>query len=140
MILPVAPNRGLIMDRNGELLASNTPVYSLEVIPEELPKLRETLDEIVKLLDLPEDTTEHFFNLSRHDRRFPQIPFADDLSEQQVARFSVNQHRFPGISIEARLQRYYPHAKLFTHAIGYVGRINRQDVENLRQQDRYANY
>ncbi len=140
MVLPVAPNRGLVMDRNGELLASNTPVYSLEIIPEEMATLRATLEELVELLDLPEETTEHFFNLPRHDRRFPQIPFADNLTEQQVARFSVNQHRFPGISIEARLQRYYPQADLFTHAIGYVGRINRQDVERLRQQERYANY
>lgn len=140
MVLPVAPNRGLVMDRHGELLAKNTPVYSLEVVPEEVPNITATLNEIIELLDLPAELSQRFFNLSRHDRRFPQISFVDNLTEEQVARFSVVQHRYPGISIEARLQRFYPHAELFTHAIGYVGRINRQDVENLQQKDRYANY
>lgn len=140
MVLPVAPNRGLIMDRHGELLAENTPVYSLEVIPEEIPTLRATLEEVVELLNLPEELVDQFFNSLRQSRRFPQIPFTDNLTEQQVARFSVNQHRYPGISVEARLQRHYPHAELFTHAIGYVGRINRKDVERLRENDSYANY
>lgn len=140
MVLPVAPNRGLIMDRHGELLADNTPVYSLEIIPEEVESLRATLEEIVLLLDLPEELIEQFFNSLRQSRRFPQIPFTDNLTEQQVARFSVNQHRYPGISVEARLQRHYPHAELFTHAIGYVGRINRKDVERLRANESYANY
>lgn len=139
-VLPVAPNRGLIMDRHGELLAVNTPVYSIEIIPEQLDNLESTLHDLVSLLDLPEETATQFISQPRYNRRFPQMTFADNLTEEQVARFSAHQHHFPGVSIEARLQRHYPHGDLFTHAIGYVGRINPEDVTHLREQEQYANY
>ncbi|MCC5855893.1 MAG: penicillin-binding protein 2 [Idiomarina sp.] len=139
-VLPVAPNRGLIMDRNGELLAENIPVYSLEVIPEEVRNLAERLQAVSELLDIEPGDIDQFVRQARISRRFPQLSFADNLTEEQVARFAVNQHQFPGFSVEARLQRHYPHGELFTHAIGYVGRINQQDVIRLREQEQYANY
>lgn len=140
MVLPVAPNRGLIYDRNGILLADNTPVYSLEISPQEVHELRPTLERLVALLELPEDAIEQFYQRLYQPRRFPQITFFDNLSEAQVARFSSLQHQYPGINIEGRLQRFYPHRDLFTHALGYVGRINQQDVARLREQERYAQY
>lgn len=139
-VLPVPPNRGLIYDRNGEILAENIPVYSIEIIPEETPDLTDTLTRLTQLLGLPEETATHFRSQLRQSRRFPQIPFIDNLTEEQVAQFSVQQHLFPGVSVEARLQRHYPHGELFTHVVGYVGRINRQDIERLRAREQYANY
>lgn len=140
MVLPVAPNRGLIYDRNGRILAENLPVYSLEVIPEESENLEHELEEVIQLLELPEGSVERFRQQLRQTRRFPQVVLADNLTEDQVASFSVHQHRFPGFSVEARLQRNYPFGALFTHSIGYVGRINRQDVTRLEEQEQYANY
>lgn len=139
-VLPVAPNRGLIYDRNGEILAENVPVYSIEIVPEEVPDLDHTLDELTELLGVDESYIDRFRGQLRRARRFPQIPFADSISEEQVARFSLHQHHFPGVSVEARLQRHYPHGELLTHVVGYVGRINRQDIERLRATDQYANY
>ncbi|RTE87810.1 penicillin-binding protein 2 [Lysobacter sp. N42] len=140
MVLPVAPNRGLIYDRNGRILAENIPVYSLEVIPEEVRNLDERLLEVTELLSLPLENIEQFNQQLRYSRRFPQIALADNLTEQQVAQFSVHQHRFPGFSVEARLQRNYPFGPLFTHSIGYVGRINEQDETRLEEAGLSANY
>lgn len=140
MVLPVPPNRGLIYDRNGVLLADNTPVYSLEISPQEVQDLRPTLERLVALLELPEEAIEQFYQRLYQPRRFPQITFFDNLNENQVARFASLQHQYPGINIEGRLQRFYPHRDLFTHALGYVGRINQQDVARLREQERYAQY
>lgn len=139
-VLPVAPNRGLIYDRNGVLLADNIPVYSLEVSPLEARNLQDTLQRLQTLLELPEGVISDFNTRLRQARRFPNVTFVDNLTEDQVARFATNQHHFPGVTIEGRLQRFYPHRDLFTHTIGYVGRINQQDVQMLREQERYANY
>ena len=139
-VLPVAPNRGLIYDRNGEILAENIPVYSIEIVPEEVPQLDDTLERLSELLDIDEAATTQFRSQLRRARRFPQIPFVDNISEEQVARFSLHQHHFPGVSVEARLQRNYPYEELLTHIVGYVGRINRQDIQRLQARDQYANY
>ncbi|EGN76386.1 penicillin-binding protein 2 [Idiomarina sp. A28L] len=140
VVLPVAPNRGLIYDRNGTLLADNTPVYSLEVSPAEVSEMRIAIEQLVELLALPADTSENFYSRLNQPRRFPQITLFDNLNEYQVARFASVQHQFPGINIEGRLQRFYPHRDLLTHALGYVGRINQQDVIRLREQELYAQY
>lgn len=139
-VLPVPPNRGLIYDRNGEILAENLPVYSIEIIPEEVEDLEATLARLSELLDLDESYSERFRSQLRRARRFPQIPFADNISEEQVARFALHQHHFPGASVEARLRRHYPYGELFTHVVGYVGRINQQDIQRLRATDQYVNY
>lgn len=140
MVLPVAPNRGLIYDRNGHILADNTPVYSIEMVPEEVSNPAHTLAELIDLLDLDPAIQERFEQRLRQTRRFPQIPVIEGLTEEQLETFAVHQHRFPGVTIEARLQRYYPHGDLFTHTLGYVGRINRQDIQRLQHQEVYPNY
>jgi len=139
-LLPVAPNRGLIYDRNGVILADNKPVYSLAVIPEEVENLNANIEEISKLLDISADRQKKFFKAAKGKRRFKQIELQPRLSEQQVALFSVNQHKFPGIFIDARLKRYYPFSELTTHNLGYVARINRKDANKLERQGKFENY
>lgn len=139
-LLPVAPNRGLIYDRNGVILADNKPIYSLAVIPEQTKNLQESVTNISDLLDISIDMQEKFFNSVKRKRRFKQIELHPRLSEQQVAIFSVNQHKFPGIFVDARLKRYYPFGKLTTHTLGYVARINRKDANQLELDGKSENY
>ena len=139
-LLPVAPNRGLIYDRNGIILADNKPVYSLAVIPEEVENLETNIQKISKLLDISADRQALFFKAVKGKRRFKQIELLPRLSEQQVALFSVNQHKFPGVFVDARLKRYYPFGKLTTHNLGYVARINRKDANKLERQGKFENY
>lgn len=139
-LLPVAPNRGLIYDRNGVILADNKPVYSLAVIPEQAKNLKISIQELSKLLDINADRQAKFFKSVKRKRRFKQIELHPRLSEQQVALFSVNKHKYPGIFIDARLKRYYPFGKLTTHSLGYVARINRKDANKLELQNKSENY
>lgn len=139
-VVPVAPPRGLIFDRNGTLLAENRPVFSLEIIPEEVDDLPKALDELIAMLKLEPEEKERFLKEAKRHRRFNPITLAERLSEEQVATFSVNQHRYPGASIEAYLKRFYPFADTFTHALGYVARINTTDLQQLDEQGKLANY
>jgi len=139
-LLPVAPNRGLIYDRNGVLLADNTPVYSLEVIPEQVNDIKKRLSEVSQLLDISQEKQDKLLQAMKSKRRFKPIELYSRLSDQQVALFSVSQHKFPGFFIDARLKRYYPFAELTTHSLGYVARINGRDSLALEQQGLAENY
>ncbi len=139
-IVPVAPPRGLIFDRNGELLAENRPVFSLEIIPEQVDDLPKMLDDLIVLLKLDPSLKEDFLKEVQRHRRFNPITLADQLDEVQVATFSVNQYKYPGATIEAYLKRFYPFGDTFTHALGYVARINTTDLKKLDEQGKLANY
>jgi len=139
-LLPVAPNRGLIYDRNGVLLAENKPVYSLEVIAEQSTDLKDHIIEVSELLDISEEKQQKLFKALKRNRRFKPIELHSRLSAQQVALFSVNQHRFPGFFIDARLKRYYPFGDLTTHSLGYVARINSKDSIRLAEQNLAEDY
>ena len=139
-LLPVAPNRGLIYDRNGVLLADNTPVYSLEVIPEQVTDIENSLAEVSQLLDISQEKQDELLKAVKSKRRFKPIELYSRLSEQQISLFSVNQHKFPGFFIDARLKRYYPFADLTTHSLGYVARINGRDSLALEKQGLAENY
>ncbi len=139
-LLPVAPNRGLIYDRNGVLLADNKPVYSLEVIPEQVDDIKASLKELSQLLDISQEKQNKLLKALKSKRRFKPIELHSRLSDQQVSLFSVNQHKFPGFFIDARLKRYYPFADLTTHSLGYVARINRRDSIKLEEQGIADNY
>lgn len=139
-LLPVAPNRGLIYDRNGVLLADNTPVYSLEVIPEQVDDIKQRLAEVSQLLDISQEKQDKLLEAVKSKRRFKPIELYSRLSEEQVALFSVSQHKFPGFFIDARLKRYYPFADLTTHSLGYVARINGRDSLALERQGLAENY
>lgn len=139
-LLPVAPNRGLIYDRNGVLLADNKPVYSLEVIAEDVDDIKASIEQVSRLLDISPERQTKFFKSMKSKRRFKPVELHSRLSDQQVALFSVNQHKFPGIFVNARLKRYYPFSDLTTHNLGYVARINRKDANKLEQDGKSENY
>lgn len=139
-VLPVAPNRGLIYDRNGILLAENKPVFSLDIIPEEIEDLDSILTKLSVLLAIEQDQIDDFNESLKRQRRFKPVSLLNRLSNQQVAIFSANQHRFAGVSIEARLARHYPYGSALTHVLGYVARINKKDLQKLSEAGFVANY
>ena len=139
-VLPVAPNRGLIYDRNGEILAENKPVFSLEITPEEVENLDDTISKLSALMSLSNAEIKEFKNSLKRQRRFKPISIRQQLSHQDVALFSAKQHQFPGVSIDARLSRNYPFKDTLTHTLGYVARINKKDLAKLEQNDQLANY
>jgi len=139
-LLPVAPNRGLIYDRNGVLLADNKPVYSLSIIPEDAKNIKSNIIQVSELLGINTEQQDKFFKAMKRKRRFKKIELHSRLSDQQVALFSVNKHKFPGFFVDARLKRYYPFADLTTHNLGYVARINKKDENKLEEQGKSENY
>jgi penicillin-binding protein 2 len=139
-VVPVAPNRGLIYDRNGIILAENRPVFSLELIPEETADIEETLTQLQDLLAISDDEIKRFQRERKRQRRFKPVTVKSQLNEQDVAIFSANKHRFPGVSVEARLSRYYPYKELLTHALGYVAKINKKDLQKLEEAGQEENY
>ncbi|ART83279.1 penicillin-binding protein 2 [Oceanisphaera profunda] len=139
-VVPVPPTRGLIYDRNGVLLAENRPIYSLEITPEQAPDLEQNVDQLIALLELDPAVKDRFLTEVRRQRRFTPVVLVNRLDEAQVARFSINQHKFPGAAIEAYLKRFYPYRDTFTHVIGYVARINDKDVARLKADNKFANY
>ncbi|MEH6601947.1 MAG: penicillin-binding protein 2 [Halomonas aquamarina] len=135
---PLPPNRGLIYDRNGTLLAENRPTYNLTLVRERVDDLDDTLALLVDLLELPEEEIEAFQVRSRQRQRpFQPALLMSDLSEEQIARLAVNRHLLPGVEVEAQLLRYYPDAEVMAHALGYVGRINAEELQDL-DPGRYA--
>ncbi|MFN2331011.1 MAG: penicillin-binding protein 2 [Halomonas sp.] len=135
---PLPPTRGLIYDRNGVLLAENRPTYNLTLVRERVDDLDATLSLLVDLLELPDEEAEAFRLRSRQRQR-PYQPalLMSDLDEDQIARVSVNRHLLPGVEVEAQLLRYYPDAEVMAHALGYVGRINAEEMATL-DTGRYA--
>jgi penicillin-binding protein 2 len=134
-IEPLAPQRGLIFDRNGVVLAENIPTFSLELIPEKVSDIDDTLNELAVMLSI---TAEEVLDLKQQinrQRRFNRVVIRQRLTEQQVALLSVNLHRLPGVDIAGRLIRHYPHGNLFAHSVGYVGRINERDQKEIDEKN-----
>jgi penicillin-binding protein 2 len=128
---PIPPNRGLIYDRNGILLAENLPSYRLEITPEQVDDMHATLDALSKIVEIRDIDRSRFEQLRARKPGFESIPLLFNLSDEEVARFSVNRHLFPGVDITAGLARHYPQGPLAAHAIGYVGRIDEQALKEL---------
>ncbi|MGB8712479.1 MAG: penicillin-binding protein 2 [Onishia taeanensis] len=129
---PLPPTRGLIYDRNGELLAENRPTYNLTLVRERVDDIDATLALLIDLLDLPDAEIEAFRERSRQRQRpFQPALLMSDLSEEQIAKLAVNRYRLPGVEVEAQLLRYYPDAKIMSHALGFVGRINAEELNEL---------
>ncbi|KHD24264.1 penicillin-binding protein 2 [Vibrio caribbeanicus] len=139
-VVPIAPNRGLIYDRNGKLLAENRPVFSLEITPEKIEDMEATIASLQQILTITPDQIERFQKERRQTRRFKSVPILTQLTPEQVAKFSVNQHKFPGVSVNAALKRHYPYGEVLTHVIGYVSRINDRDMQRLVREEKDANY
>lgn len=130
-IRPVPPTRGLIYDRNGILLAQNLPSYSLDIIPERVDDMDATIEELGKLISISEDDIENFKSRLKTSRRHKPVSLRSRLSDEEVARIAVNRHRFSGVDTVARLYRHYPQEKLAVHALGYIGRINEQELQQI---------
>jgi penicillin-binding protein 2 len=130
-IVPLAPTRGLIYDRNGVELAQNLPTFSLEIVPENVEDMDELLAELGELVTITPDDIERFQGMLKKKRPFQSVPLRYRLNEEEVARFSVNRHRFPGADVHARLTRNYPLGPLAVHLIGYVGSMNEEDMQSV---------
>ena len=130
-LMPLAPTRGLIYDRNGILLAQNVPTFTLELTPEHISNINNTIKTLEKLITITAEDKRRFFKLVKKKRRFDGTPLRFRLSDEEVARITVNQFRLPGIKVSAELTRHYPHGKLASHAIGYVARISEDDLQKL---------
>ena len=131
-LMPVAPNRGLIFDRNGVILAENRPVLSLNIVPEKVKDLDNTLAELQTILpEISNEDIARFEDIRKHYRQFEKVPLITELNESARARFAVNQYRFPGVSVEAGLVRHYPFGETMVHALGYVGRINERELQRV---------
>ncbi len=127
----LVPNRGLILDRHGRVLAENQPAYRLVVVPERTPGLDETIERLAKLVDINADEMRRFQQQRQSSRRFQALTLKANLNENQVARLAIERHRLPGVEVEPYLTRHYPHAELLAHVIGYVGRIDTRDLQRL---------
>ena len=139
-ILPIAPNRGLILDRNGVILAANQPVYSLVIIPEQVDDVDGLISELGNVLEITEEDIEQFYKDLRGQRRFKPVTLKNNLTAEEVALFSARKHRHPGVDIKARLSRYYPFKETLTHVIGYVAKINKRDLQKIVEAGQEENY
>jgi penicillin-binding protein 2 len=128
---PIVPARGLIFDRHGRLLADNVPAYRLEIVPEQVRDLEATLTGLGQLVTLDSEDIERFRQARRATRSFRPIPLKLRLDEGELARLAVNRHRFPGVEVVPYLTRRYPYGTLFSHIIGYVGRVDVADLEAM---------
>lgn len=127
----IPPTRGIIYDRKGRILAQNLPSYSLEIIPEQVKDMEDTLHRLQILLDLTDDVLDDFRKQQKRHKRFDSVPLLLSLSEDEVAKFAVARPFFPGVDIHAILVRYYPYGILTSHVVGYVGRINEKELKEL---------
>lgn len=128
---PIPPARGLILDRNGELIAGNQPAYQLELVPEEVPDLQKTLDALVHLELIRADDVAEIERTIDSSRDFDSVPIRLRMSDEEVARFAVRRFEFPGLDIKTRETRWYPNGSLAVHALGYVGAISEQDLKHI---------
>lgn len=127
----IAPKRGLIYDRNGVLLAENIPTYVLTVVKEQAGDLEQTLAALKTIVELREDHIKKFRQLLIRRRAYEAITLKSQLTEQEIAAIAVNRYRLPGVDVDARLSRHYPHGEYFAHVLGYVGRINEREQSSI---------
>jgi penicillin-binding protein 2 len=140
-VVPVQPNRGLILDRNGVILARNYSAYTLEITPNKLRlPLEETIDQLAMLLEVTPKDRRRFKKLLEESKNFASVPLRTRLSDEEVARFTANRYRFPGVEVQARLFRQYPLGETASHVIGYIGRINQSEAKSLEASEDAANY
>jgi len=139
-VLPIVPNRGLIKDRNGVVIAKNYSAYTLEITPSKVEDLEATIEELGKIVEIQPVHKRRFKKLREETRRFDSIPIRTRLSDEEVARFSAQRWRFPGVELRARLFRQYPMGSVGAHMIGYIGRISQRDQERIDRMEDAADY
>jgi penicillin-binding protein 2 len=139
-VIPTVPPRGTILDRNGVVLASNYSAYTLEITPSRVTDLEATIDALADVVEIQGKDRRRFKRLREDSRSFDSLPIRTRLSDEEVARFSAQRYRFPGVEIKARLFRQYPYGELASHVVGYIGRINAKEKERLEEEDDAGNY
>ncbi len=139
-VIPIVPNRGLILDRNGVVLARNYSGYTLEINQSKTRDIEATIDDLSKLIEITNKDRRRFKKLLAESHNFETLVIRNRLSDEEVARFAARQYLFPGVEIKARLYRDYPFGEKTSHLIGYIGRINDSEVNQLEEDDLTANY
>ncbi|GAB4206980.1 MAG: penicillin-binding protein 2 [Tibeticola sp.] len=139
-VVPIVPNRGLIVDRNGVVLANNYSAYTLEITPSRVENLEQTIDELAKIVDIHPRDRRRFKKLQEESKSFESLPIRTKLSDEEVARFAAQRWRFPGVDVKARLFRNYPFGETASHVIGYIGRINAAEKAQIEDSESAANY
>jgi penicillin-binding protein 2 len=139
-IVPVTPNRGLIVDRNGVVVARNYSGYTLEIYPRRVKNIERTIDALTEYVDITPRDRVRFRKLLQETRNAESLPVKNRLSDEEVAKFAANRFRFEGVEIRARLFRQYPFGDVGSHVLGYLGRINTQDQQKLEDDGVGANY
>ncbi|HSH97980.1 MAG: penicillin-binding protein 2 [Methylophilaceae bacterium] len=139
-LVPIVPNRGLILDRNGVILANNFFVYTLEITPSKIKDVEATINDISRFVEVSTADRKQFKKLRQQSHNFESVPIRTHLNEVEAAKFAVNRYRFPGVEIKSRLFRHYPQGKLGSHFLGYIGRMNDKDLESLGNSGDLSNY
>lgn len=139
-VVPVVPNRGLIVDRNGIILARNYSAYTLEIATRKVENLAQTIAELSVIIDIQPKDLKRFRKLMAESRNLETLPIRNRLNDTEVARFAAQSYRFPGVEIKARLFREYPYGEGTSHLIGYIGRINEHDMQQLEENETASNY
>jgi penicillin-binding protein 2 len=137
---PEAPNRGIITDRNGVVLASNYSAYTVELNPQQVPNIEATVEELAKLVDITAKDRRRFKRLLEEFRSAESLPLKSRLTDEEVARVAANRYRLPGVDIKSRLFRQYPYGEVASHVIGYIGRIAPAEKERIEKQGLSAEY
>lgn len=139
-IAPIVPNRGIIVDRNGVVLAHNYSAYTLEVTPRKVEDMEALIDALAEVVEITPRDRRRFKKLLDESKSFESLPIRNRLSDEEIARFAANRYRFPGVDINARLFRQYPQGEQFSHVVGHIGRINTRELEQLETDGDNANY
>ncbi|MDR1934432.1 MAG: penicillin-binding protein 2 [Candidatus Accumulibacter sp.] len=139
-LLPLPPNRGMIEDRNGVVLARNYTAFTLEITPSKVGNLEQTIESLGELVEIQPKDKRRFHKLIEESRAFESLPIRARLSDEEVARFAANRYRFPGVEVKARLFRQYPLGPVGAHAIGYINRINKTDLDWIEEKEQSSNY
>ena len=139
-IVPIVPSRGIIVDRNGVLLAHNYSAYTLEITPGRVDNIDALIDELATVIEITPKDRRRFKKLLEESKSFESLSIRNRLSDEEIARFAANRYRFPGVEIKARLFRQYPQGDLFSHVVGHIGRINQRELDQLEADGLDANY
>ena len=138
--VPVVPNRGLILDRNGVVVATNYSAYTLEITPSKISNLDQVIDDLSRLIEILPRDRKRLKKLLEESKGLDSLPLRTRLTDVEVAKFSAQRFRFPGVDVKARLYRSYPYGETASHVIGYIGRINQADKDKLEESEDESNY
>jgi len=139
-IVPIVPNRGIIVDRNGVVLAHNYSAYTLEITPGRVEDLDALINDLATVIEITPKDRRRFKKLLEESKSLDSLPIRTRLSDEEIARFAAARYRFRGVEINARLFRQYPKGEMFSHVVGHIGRINERELDKLEEEGKDANY